>query len=298
MQAGRVLALLPLVAAMAGAQSPMPSAVRREVVEWTDSVTTRAIVWSPINNARSLPTLLFSPGFGQAPGDYSRLLESWASRGYIVVGVTHPEFKDPDHAELYDVSPVVARQLMDVLTHILGEQVRSAGPFARVDPLRVGVVGHSVGGSAAAQACSLDDRFRAGMNLDGTIFGSVVHTGMRQPFFLMRQYVAVSAKDPPRFLEQHDQGNMHEDSVFAHTPVMYWLTVPGLDHMAFTNAALDESTMRQIKEVAGFGTSAKKVQEMTTRYVLDFFGAYLSGALRSPNLETSPYSGTTIRFRR
>ena len=294
----RALTLLAVALTAAGAQSPLPSAVRRDVVEWTDSAPTRAIVWSPINNSRSLPTLLFSPGLGQTPGDYSRLLESWASRGYIVVGVAHPAFTDPDHVALYDVSPVIAQQLIEVLAHVLREQLGASGPFARVDPTRIGVIGHSIGGSAAAQACSLDDRFRAGMNLDGTIFGPVVHTGTRQPFFLVRQYVTVTDKDPPRFLEQRDQGNMHEDSVFAHTPVMFWLTVPGLDHMAFTDAALDESTARQIKDAVGFGVSAKKVHEMTTRYVLDFFGAYLSNEHRSPDLETSPYPGTTIRFRR
>lgn len=53
---------------------------------------------------------------------------------------------------------------------------------------------------------------------------------MKQPFFLVRQrFILTNAiLDPPRFLEKHDQASLHEDSVFAHTATMYWLTV---DHL-------------------------------------------------------------------
>lgn len=293
-------AVLAGTAAHAQAASQSRATVRREVVAWTDSVTTNAILWSPAGDTRDMPTLVFSPGFGQKPEHYSVLLQDWASRGYLVVGIEHPFIRDPNNAELYDVSAVVAKQLVNSLGHITRERQRPGSPFARVDVKRIGIIGHSIGGSAAAQTCSVDDRCRAAMNLDGTIFGNVVHTGMKQPFFLLRKYVPPPdmVNDPPRFYEKRDQANMHEDSVFAHTPVMYWLAVEGLDHMSFTDAALAPDAVQSLQERAGLRRSAQVTQEMTTRYVLEFFGAYMSGARRSPILEKSMYDGTQLRFKR
>jgi pimeloyl-ACP methyl ester carboxylesterase len=274
--------------------------VRRDSVEWTDSITTRAIVWSPIGNERDLPAIVFSPGFGQAPANYSVMLAELASHGYVVIGVEHPHFKDPDSIELYDVAPVLARQLASTLDHILAERGHRSSPFARLDPKRIGVLGHSIGGGAAALACSLDERWRAGMDLDGTIFGSVVHTGMKQPFFLVRQHFILTASttDPPRFLEKHDQASLHEDSVFAHSPTMYWLTVDHLDHMSFTDVALTAGWMQRVQEMAGLRLRAARTQEITSRFARDFFATYLSGAPRAASLDKTPYSGTQLKWKR
>jgi len=293
--AARVAVALTLHSAVALAQ--LPSAVRREMVEWADSSGTKtsAVMWSPMSTTTSLPTLLFSPGFGQVPAAYSIMLSTWASRGYVVVAIQHPAFKDPNAMELFDASAAIASQLVGALDHI----VRDRLAFSRVDPTRVGIVGHSIGGSAAAQACSMESQFRACMDLDGTIFGSVVHTGMKQAFFLLRKTVAPpSAKDPPLWYENRDQANLHEDSVWAHTKTMYWLDVNGLDHMSFTDAALNETQMQEFKEGLGFRLPTKRAQEMTTRYVLDFFDAYLSGVRRSANLTQSPFPKTSLRFKR
>ena len=111
-----VAAILPVAL---HAQRPFP--VRREAIEWTDSVPTRAIMWSPTGQPGELPTLLFSPGFGQVPSAYSRQVSAWASRGFVVIAITHPFIENPDHAELYDVSQLVSRQLVRALDHIVGE---------------------------------------------------------------------------------------------------------------------------------------------------------------------------------
>ena len=282
-------------------QSPAGSfAVRRDSVEWTDSITTRTIIWSPIGNRSDLPAIVFSPGFGQRPANYSVMLADLASHGYVVIGVEHPHFKDPESVELYDVAPVLARQLSSTLDHILAEHGHRGSPFARLDPKRIGVLGHSIGGGAAALACSLDERWMAGMDLDGTIFGSVVHTGIRQPFFLVMKYFNPinSIIDPPRFLEKHDQASLHEDSVFAHSSTMYWLTVDHLDHMSFTDAALTESRMQRLQEMAGLRLSAARTHEITSRFARDFFDNYLGGASRPGSLEKTPYRGTQLEWKR
>ena len=271
--------------------------VRRDSVEWSDSAALRTTIWMPVGAQGDLPTLIFSPGFGQTPAQYSALLAEWARHGYLVIGIAHPTFRDPNTTELYDAAQAIAHQLVSAVDHILHERASGRGPFVKVDRGRIGVVGHSVGGAAAAQACAWDSRLRAGMDLDGTLFGPVLHTGMRQPFFLLRQHFQASERDRPRFLEHNDQANLHEDSVFAHTPTMYWLTVRGLDHMAFTDAAFTPTADQRVQIATGLRLSAQRTQEITTRYVLDFFGVYLSGAQQPQTMAHSPFPEASLRLK-
>ncbi len=288
--------LIPAVGLAQHSADSVP--VRRDSVAWTDSVQIRAQIWAPVLVPGPFPTLLFSPGFGQKPAQYSTLLASWARQGYLVIAIEHPAFADPDNMELYDAAKIIARQLVRSLDHVLAARREGSAVLALVDPGRIGVVGHSIGGAAAAQACAWDSRFKAGMDLDGTIFGEVVHTGMPQPFFLIRQHFTANPLDPPRFLEYHDQASLHEDSVWAHSPTMYWLTVDGLDHMSFTDAALVPTLSAKVGTAMGLLLGAKATQEMTTRYVEDFFGHYLSGDLKNARLDRSPFAGTSLRIKR
>jgi len=45
--------------------------------------------------------------------------------------------------------------------------------------------GHSLGGATAAAAMLDDQRIKAGVNLDGTLFGPVVNAGLDRPFMLV-----------------------------------------------------------------------------------------------------------------
>jgi hypothetical protein len=59
----------------------------------------------------------------------------------------------------------------------------------KLDVTRVGAFGHSPGGAEALQFCHDDSRCKAGIDLDGAPFGTVVRTGMSQPFlFLMSDH--------------------------------------------------------------------------------------------------------------
>jgi hypothetical protein len=53
------------------------------------------------------------------------------------------------------------------------------------DVKRVGAFGHSNGGATSATAMRADHRIRAGVNLDGAVFGPVVERGLDPPFGTM-----------------------------------------------------------------------------------------------------------------
>ncbi len=66
------------------------------------------------------------------------------------------------------------------------ERMNDSGPFAgRLDLERVGVIGHSFGGSAAGQACLVDERCGAGVNLDGLQVGDMLDRPLDKPFMFV-----------------------------------------------------------------------------------------------------------------
>lgn len=59
---------------------------------------------------------------------------------------------------------------------------------SRLDLGRIGIMGWSFGGATAMEACIADDRFRAGVNMDGTPYGELFNAGgtIDQPFMVIR----------------------------------------------------------------------------------------------------------------
>jgi predicted dienelactone hydrolase len=120
------------------------------------------------------------------------------SRGYVVATIDHTydasEVEFPDgRVEVPAVPPVtpdVAEKVVAVRvadTRLVLDSLITlnaggnpdaegrplpAGLRGLIDPARVGMFGHSLGGAAAAQAMYEDRRIRAGVNLDGTMFGA------------------------------------------------------------------------------------------------------------------------------
>lgn len=253
-------------------------AINRATVSWMDAAGAQrtAIVFNPVAGGANLPALIFSPGFGQRPANYFRLLDRLASGGFVVIAVAHPENVNRADASLFDASGIIARGISSAVDHFLIEQRRSAYPFSRVDTARIGAIGHSVGGAAAALALATDGRIKAGMNLDGTLYGPVVKTGVTKPFFILMASLPWTERfrrNPPKFYEDRDQARLHEDMFFARSPRAYWLTVDHLDHMAFTDATL--GVPARLAELMGMRLDAPRTREIASRYALTFFGKYL-----------------------
>ncbi|MFB7999354.1 alpha/beta hydrolase family protein [Streptomyces sp. NPDC056002] len=165
---------------------------------------------APVRPGRR-PVLLHSPGY-QSDRTYNTLvIEELASWGYVVAAVDHPydsgevEFpdgrvvvNDPDDASDEARTAAVAVRAAD-LRFVLDQLTvleRGGNPDAEGRPLprglrgtldltRVGAFGHSRGGAASASVMHLDERVRAGIDLDGALYGPVVERGLDRPFLLM-----------------------------------------------------------------------------------------------------------------
>ncbi|MCI4066487.1 hypothetical protein MRQ36_29590 [Micromonospora sp. R77] len=144
------------------------------------------------------PVVLFSPGSGSSRSLYTTMLEDLASQGFIIVAMDHPYDADavefpggrlvlrdqpPDGPESNAVAVAVrAEDTSFVLSELpmLDGQLRGT-----MNLHRVGMFGHSMGGATTAAAMHTDPRLAAGVDLDGTLYGPVVDTGLSRPFLLM-----------------------------------------------------------------------------------------------------------------
>ena len=155
-------------------------------------VETHAVAGAPFaRQVTRAPVLIFSPGGGLVREIYAAQLEDLASHGFVVAAVTHPYdgvvAVYPDgHWIAYDAKrwPQIpsflgewnlnqldwhARDIRFVLDELeRADRTATQLPFTgHLDLKRVGALGHSFGGVAAAKACQTDRRFTACLNQDG-----------------------------------------------------------------------------------------------------------------------------------
>lgn len=159
------------------------------------------------------PVLLYSPGFGASRSMATAQIEDLASHGFVVVAMDHPGYEGvvefPDgrieaapkrngstpRAVLIDTALAIrvadTRFVLDSLGGMVaGRQLdadrhRLPANLSQVlDLSRVGMFGHSLGGATAAAVMRVDRRVRAGVNLDGTLYGDSDGT-VAGPFLLI-----------------------------------------------------------------------------------------------------------------
>jgi predicted dienelactone hydrolase len=157
----------------------------------------------------ALPLILFSPAYTANRAVYTSLVADLASRGFLVVSIDHtseafavefpsgevvdgvygtPLFSKPIlEPELASLIEVRVRDVHFVTTWLL-QQDRSRRSWlrGRIDPQRIGVFGHSLGGATATRVALVDRRFRASADVDGSLFGEWPLTAKsRKPFLLL-----------------------------------------------------------------------------------------------------------------
>ncbi|WP_433794770.1 alpha/beta hydrolase family protein [Actinoplanes sp. CA-252034] len=188
------------------------------------TTATHGRVGAPVaRKAGGHPVLLYSPGLGGDRGTSTVLAEDLAAHGFIVVTVDHthdasevefpdgrvevaalpPELDDEVIARVADVRAADIRFVLDQLAALDAGRNPDAGRRPLPDGLRgafdldrVGMFGHSLGGSTAAAVMHADRRLKAGVNLDGTLVGAHAVAGSDRPFLLLSSDHGPGAEDP------------------------------------------------------------------------------------------------------
>jgi predicted dienelactone hydrolase len=254
--AGKTSPFLPteLSAAVIRNQGWLINLITRDV----SKVRTHSIDDAPPAPApHPFPVLLMRGGASAPVSNYTTLAENLASHGYVVVGFDIPyrtktvvmangavatrlPENDPElAAERHDDATI--QRLIDAWTHDLSRAVDhltrlnasdSTGLLAgRLDLSRIGVFGHSFGGTAAAQFCANDPRCRAGVDIDGRMFGSSANATITQPFMFL-------LGDHHREDGAESSAIMHDiQAVYGRLPAATrkWVAIPGANHFFFSD---------------------------------------------------------------
>jgi predicted dienelactone hydrolase len=261
----------------------------------TDSIQTHSVENAPLATASArYPVLIFEPGLGDIPTLYTTLLEDLASQGYIIFAITPTYssdvvvFPDGHVAEATaagkpsDASSVQAAS--DRLVSVWAQDVifvmnqldrLNATPGTmwsqRMDLSRLGVFGHSFGGATAAQVCQMDTRCKAGIDLDGALFGPVVQTGLQKPFMVIQSdQCSTSSTSGCRSFESEVQAILRT----VPSTERYHLSIKGTQHFNFADYAVYFSPARALG-VLGSIDGARGLQ-ITRAYVLAFFDTFLN----------------------
>jgi len=151
---------------------------------------------------------------------------------------------------------------IEFLINQLDDINRSNNLFkGRLDPTRIGVMGMSMGGIATNEVCLMDRRIKAGISIDGALYGSLVDTMMNLPFLFLNSK------------RYSGYGNLF---VTKSNKDCYSVTVRNSDHYNFTDYALFPA--RNTNQI---GTIDAKIPiDIMNSLIPAFFDKYLKDELR------------------
>jgi dienelactone hydrolase len=291
---------------------------------WTNSRVDAPIA----SNEDPFPVLLFNHRWEGVRTQDTFLTEDLASHGYVVAAIDHTynagRVEMPDGRILKDVfrndqiDPALhtADEIRDVWNKELKEWVadqvfvldtlqnenidQKSFWYGRLDTNRAGAFGHSFGGAASVQVCSVDPRIRSGLNMDGWTFGDIRHRASNQPVMFI-----YGPKSIPRPQDLHSSNTYARreaeldvtDTQQINSSLKQYggdrLFVAKTSHMDFTDHSL-VSPWRNWTERGHIAPT--RIQTIVRAYVLAFFDETVRG--KKPALlqsgDSSPFPEVEI----
>lgn len=273
-------------------------------------VQTHAIQEASLSDAEAkYPVILFSHGLHGYENQNTFQVEQLASQGYIVVGINHTYsslvsvFPDGRVAQFESEGKEGFEQLqfsyMDKLNEtwvkdaqfVLDEVEKLAAndPSGRfnghMDLDNMGMFGHSFGGATTVQMLMDDPRLKAGMNMDGVLFGEkrIPAEGVGKPFLMMSADTTVAGTSVMSDEEIAAMGTTrpeaekyYEEVYVRYEPVTaggnYWMELNNTKHLSFSDLYLISPILEWSQ-----GVDAHKAQQLINDTTIDFFNHYLKG---------------------
>jgi predicted dienelactone hydrolase len=275
-----------------------------------DQISVHAVEGTPVARGEArYPVVILSPGSGFMPAVYTALAEELASHGFIVVGVNHtynasvtvfadgrvvpaaPEAQpQPTDMNAMRAAGEVVTQLHAADLGFVLDQLEAlddaTGPFAgRLDLSRIGVLGHSLGGAAAAELCRVDRRCAVGVNMDGLVWGEAAETGVPVAFLLL-----MAENQPCEEVAQLEDVTVELCAALETLFMESWQTVQetaapgswviidGSRHGSYSDAPFLPAGAEILRSLVGGATiEPERMWRVTSDLLLAFFDRHLRG---------------------
>ncbi|RED59150.1 acetylhydrolase [Cohnella phaseoli] len=266
-------------------------------------IKTNAIENATISNQEpTYPVLIFSHSLNGVKNQNTFQIEQLVSHGYIVVGIDHtynstvsllpdgrvvhfvPQesnaIEDLDRLNMVWVEDAkfVLDQVEELANHDPNQRFTG-----RMDLNNIGMFGHSFGGATTTQMLMTDSRIKAGINMDGGLYGKlrIPEEGMNKPFLMMSADDTLAGTQNMSDANIASQGTTRAelDKFFADTLARYehvavggnyWLKINKMKHMGFSDMYMISPLFEWME-----GVNVKKVHGLINDYSLDFFNHYL-----------------------
>lgn len=202
----------------------------------------------------AFPIVIFSHGLSGMRFQNSSIIEELVSHGYVVFAADHSYganitiFDDGEPAEYragkrralnanfintIDLTQIeiLANDLSFIINQILEQPADQLLAGIPMNPERIGIMGHSLGGAAALTTLATDPRVDAAMILDGwyaPVPDSIIASGLTKPLYHLGQK------------EWADKGNYErmDEMLMNSSGAVYKMLIPGTLHTDFTDMPL------------------------------------------------------------
>lgn len=279
----------------------------RWILEHYDQINTYGMLNVPISKAQTQwPVVIFLTGNGASRAFYTSILAGLASRGYAVLAIDHPfeamitqladgkiattiEDHSKDGSDLTNfMKGRLDTRIADVqfvINQLDSQKASKDGFLSALDPNRIVITGHSLGGASAAAAMAVDSRIKAAANIDGTLYGELPKPNGPRPFLLLES----NKEDQSRYL-RYENGNQ---KLFKQFGGGYRYVITEADHYSFTDAPLLLATPTRLfaGRILGFGNIPTMTHNATVDILNHFFYCTLNNKLTDLDSVVSHYQG-------
>lgn len=258
-----------------------------------------------VSGGERFPVLIFAPGNAGFRSNSYFQIQDLVSHGYIVAGMDEPytdvdaAFPDGRHIAWDErmihehnnpklpgyvfltkiIFPILGEDAVFVLNQL--QKINQDDPdgilTGRLDLSELGILGASLGGSTAAEACRMDDRFKACLGLDVGMPPDAVETGLKQPImWFTRSAKSMQREGWKPYEISEDQSSVK--SVFDRLPGDgYLVYLYGIHHPDISD--LPTFFARPLDRFLGLtgSTDWRKTHAIINAYSLAFFDEYLKG---------------------
>ena len=133
----------------------------------------------------------------------------------------------------------------------------------KLDFSRVGAMGQSVGGAVAGQLCYVDDRMKAGVNLDCFQFGDLFDNEMKKPFMLLQS-------------DSYPLWGIANKIIYAKVDPFHSFQIKNSRHFIFSDCSIFPVKVNEkLKGLVGEGDKYGNVM-LINEYIVDFYNQYLN----------------------